>query len=279
MVRPASTGLATAFFRFYLLESLAAGPARPATLLARATAERLPFATGAFSRALQSLLEGGHLVPARDGAVALTTVGAAERVEDRTRWSAAVTCVLRMLGDPAPAPAPAPIVAETIAPAYRAKVAEAYRDRVLVTHVRQRVADARDGGRAFVVVLAAIAIEHKSEASRRAMVHRAIRAALGGAATFFGGDVSAYRYGEEGVALPAPSAGDLTRADRLAALARARIDELVHTMTASVRAFAGARWRISAGAATWSLELATTGALLRAAEDALVADNSEPNAA
>jgi len=34
MVRAAATGLATAFFRLYLLESLTPGPARPAALLA-----------------------------------------------------------------------------------------------------------------------------------------------------------------------------------------------------------------------------------------------------
>jgi hypothetical protein len=39
-----------------------------------------------------------------------------------------------------------------------------------------------------------------------------------------------------------------------------------------VRAFYGARWRISAGSALWSAECSTTGALLRAAEDALGVD-------
>ena len=57
MLRPATTGLATAFFRFYLLEALSGAPARPASVLTRVAAERLPFASGAFSRALQSLLE------------------------------------------------------------------------------------------------------------------------------------------------------------------------------------------------------------------------------
>ena len=64
MVRPSATGLATAFYRLYLLEALASTTARPATLLAAISAERLPLASGAFGRALQSLLEGGHLVPA-----------------------------------------------------------------------------------------------------------------------------------------------------------------------------------------------------------------------
>ena len=264
-MRPAATGLATAFFRFYLLDTLSIGPARPATLLARVAAEKLPFATGAFGRALQSLLEGGYLAPARDGMVALTALGAAERVFERERWAAVMPSVLRLLGDVAPRPAP--VIAETV-PVYRAKVADAYAERVLVASVRDRVAAAREGGRLFGVVLVAIGIEHANEATRRAMVHRAIRASLGGATTLFGGDVSAFRYGDEGVALVA------ARPDHheLATLARARIDELVRSMTSSVRAFGGARWHVHAGGATWSSEIGTTGALLRVAEDALRTD-------
>lgn len=267
VMRPASTGLATAFFRLYLLDTLSAAPGRPASLLARISAERLPFAAGAFARALQSLLEGGHLTPATDGMVALTVLGAAERVAERERWTAVVPAVMRLLGDIAPRPAP--VVAEPAPLPYRARVADAYADRVLVAHVRERVAAARDGGRPFCVVLVGIAIEHASEASRRAMVHRAIRASLGGASTLFGGEVSAYRYGDDGVALVAPSAGD---AERLATVAQVRIEELVRSMSANVRAFHGARWRIGAGAAQWSAALATTGALLHAAEDALRSD-------
>ena len=266
-MRPAATGLATAFFRFYLLDTLSSAPGRPASLLARVAAEKLPFATGAFARALQSLLEGGHLVPAKDGMVALTALGAAERVAERERWTAVMPSVMRLLGDIAPRPAP--VVAEPAALPYRTRVADAYADRVLVAHVRERVAAARDGGRPFCVVLIAIVIQHANEANRRAMVHRAIRASLGGASTLFGGEVTAYRYGDDGVALVAPCAGD---AERLATLARARIDELVRSMSSSVRAFHGARWQISAGSALWSTELGTTGAVLRAAEDALGAD-------
>ena len=53
MVRPSASGLATAFYRLYLLESLAAAPARPASMLAAIAGERLPLANGAFGRALQ----------------------------------------------------------------------------------------------------------------------------------------------------------------------------------------------------------------------------------
>jgi hypothetical protein len=272
MLRPASTGLATAFFRFYLLEMLSAKPERPASLLARVAAEKLPFATGAFGRALQSLLEGGHLTPARDGMVALTALGAAERMAERERWSAVMPSVMRLLGDVAPRPAP--VTAEAV-PVYRAKIADAYAERVLVAYVRDRVAAAREGGRPFCVVLAAIGIEHANESTRRAMVHRAIRASLGGATTLFGGDVTAFRYGEEGIALVAPRAGEL----QLTTLARARIDEVIRSMTSSVRAFGGARWHVHAGGATWTSEIGTTGALLRAAEDALRADSEAMTAA
>ena len=271
-MRPASTGLATAFFRLYLLDTLSSAPARPASILARVSAEKLPFATGAFGRALQSLLEGGHLTPARDGMVALTALGAAERMVERERWSAVMPTVMRLLGDVAPRPAP--VVAEAI-PTYRAKIADAYAERVLVAHVRDRVASAREGGRPFCVVLVAIGIEHANEATRRAMVHRAIRASLGGATTLFGGDVTAFRYGDEGIALVAPRPDDRG----LVTLARARVDELVRSMTTSVRAFGGARWHVHAGGATWSIEIGTTGALLRAAEDALRMDSEAVTAA
>jgi len=39
MIRPSATGLATAFYRLYLLDSLASAPARPATLLATIAGE------------------------------------------------------------------------------------------------------------------------------------------------------------------------------------------------------------------------------------------------
>jgi hypothetical protein len=104
------------------------------------------------------------------------------------------------------------------------------------------------------------------------MVHRVIRATLGGAGTVFGGDVSAYRYGDSGVALLAPIVDDANRATLLGTLVRARMDELLGAMTATVRAFRGARWNVRAGSATWSTEIATSAALLRAAQDALARD-------
>jgi hypothetical protein len=274
MIRPAATGLATAFYRLYLLDALASAPARPATLLATIAGERLPLANGAFGRALQSLLEGGYLVPAPEAAVALTALGAAERVAERERWRAVIPTILRLVDEPGPEPRPAPAIADVPAVEYRtAAVAESYLDRVLVAALRERVADARDGGRAFTLVLGVADIDASSEATRRAIVHRCIRATLGGASMLFGGDATAFRYGDSGVALIAPIIGDERRGERIATLLRARIDELLRTMTTSVRSFAGARWQVRVGEATWNANLVTSGAVLRIAQDVLARDD------
>lgn len=276
MVRPSATGLATAFYRLYLLESLAASPARPATLLASIAGERLPLSNGAFGRALQSLLEGGHLVPAPEAAVALTALGAAERVAERERWRAVIPTILRLVNEPDIAPRHAPAIAEAPAVQYRtAAVAESYLDRVLLGALRERVAQARDGGRAFTLVLGVADVDAASEATRRAIVHRCVRSTLGGASTLFGGDTSAFRYGDAGVALVAPILGDEGRGARIATLLRARLDELLRTMSTGVRSFAGTRWQIRIGEATWTADLVTTGAVLRIAQEALARDQSE----
>ena len=273
-MRPASTGLGTAFFRLYLLESLVARPARPATLLAAISAERLPLSSGGFSRALQALLDGGYLVPAPEGAVALTSLGAAERLAEHERWRRVLPTVARLIGDRAPDPRPAPSVAEPPAVRYRtAEVAEAYLDRVLVSALRERVAQARDGGRVFVLVIGVADVDAPSEATRRAMVHRVIRATLGGATTIFGGDTSSFRYGDAGVALVAPIVADAARCALLTALLRARMDELLGAMSAGVRAFRTARWSVRAGGVTWTPDVATSGALLRMAQDAVAGDD------
>ncbi len=274
MQRLAATGLATAYFRLFILDTLAAGPARPNLVLLRAAAEQLPFATGAFSRALQSLLENGHLQPAPHGAVALTAVGAAERVQDLARWRAVMPSVARIAGESEASLAPA--VSEPLRPRCEPRVADAYLDQVLVATIRERMASARECGRGFIVVLGALDLEHPSVAHQRAMVHRAIRATLGSAATLFGSDVDAYRYGETGVALLAPARGDPERGDQLALLLRARLDELIRTMAATVRAFGGAHWNVRVGSSTWAAEIATTAALLRIAQDELAADGVVP---
>jgi hypothetical protein len=111
------------------------------------------------------------------------------------------------------------------------------------------------------------------------MVHRAIRATLGGSTTIFGGDTSAFRYGDAGVALVAPILGDAARSARLAALLRARMDELLRAMSATVRAFHGSRWNVRVGDATWSTQIAASGTLLRLAQDALERDGALRTAA
>jgi hypothetical protein len=271
VVRPAATGLATAFYRLYLLEALAPEPSRPTALLAKIAAEQLPLSSGGFSRALQALLDGGYLVPAPEGAVALTPLGAAERMAERERWKKVIPTAARIIGEEV-APRAAPIVSEPVVRYRAAEVAESYLDRVLVSALRERMAQARDGGRAFALVLGVADIDARAEATRRAMVHRVIRATLGGSATIFGGDICAFRYGDAGVAIIAPIIDDAGRGVRLSALLRARMDELLRTMTTSVRAFAGARWNARSGEATWSSEIATSAALLRIAQDALAKD-------
>ena len=184
--------------------------------------------------------------------------------------------LVRLLGETEPRPLP---VVAPMAPLRERPVAEAYLDRVLVASVRERIAAAKDGGPIFAVVLAQIDVDGVGEATRRAMVHRAIRATLGATATLFGGDVSAYRYGDSGVAAVAPTGRDAARAERLRTLVRARLDELMRTMTSTVRAFGTARWSVRAGAATWSNDVATTTVLLRQAEAALAGDDDRRDAA
>ena len=206
----------------------------------------------------------------------LTTLGAAERMAERERWSEMLPTLVRILGDAEPRPFP--VVAEVPPPRER-PVAEAYLDRVLVASVRERIAAARDGGPAFAIVLAQLDVDGVGESTRRAMVHRAIRATLGATATLFGGDVSAYRYGDSGVAALASEGRDTQRAERLCVLVRSRLDELMRTMTSTVRAFGPARWNVRAGAATWAEDVGTTTLLLRKAEDALAQDGRRRDAA
>jgi hypothetical protein len=46
-------------------------------------------------------------------------------------------------------------------------------------------------------------------------------------------------------------------------------------MTVSVRAFAGTRWHVRVGHATWSADLVTSGAVLRIAQEELARDDAE----
>ncbi len=305
MVRPALTGLATAYFRLFVLDALGRGPARPASLLASASADRLPIANGAFGRALQSLIEGGHVAPADGGAVALTPAGAMERLAERQRWSAVLGSAARLLAEPCPIGAaeqaersvragePAKRSVGAGEPAERAlriaegverpsvahaaaspvmPVAEAYLDRVLVATVRERMAAARDGGAGFALALGELDVSHPAEAARRALVHRVVRAMLGGATTLVRADATAYRYGDQGIAVLVDSGGQVDAGKAIAAVMGQRLDELLRSTSASVRAFSGARWRVRTGCAAWSEGVPTTLALLRLAQESLAAD-------
>src|SRR5207249_4777261 len=95
--------------------------------------------------------------------------GAAERVAERERWRAVIPTVLRLVDEPEPERRPAATVAEAATVEYRtAIVAESYLDRVLVGALRERVAQARDGGRAFTLVLGVADVDASSEATWRA---------------------------------------------------------------------------------------------------------------
>ena len=78
------------------------------------------------------------------------------------------------------------------------------------------------------------------------------------------------------MALVAPAAGDPDRAGQLAVLLESRLDELIRTMATTVRAFAGARWSVRAGSATWTPAIATTAALLGIAQEELATDGVVP---
>ena len=286
MIRPALTGLATAYFRLFVLDALGRGPARPASLLASASADGLPLANGAFGRALQSLIEGGHVAPTSEGAVGLTPAGAAERVAERVRWAAVIASAARLLGEPVQAaraardpasphtdrPAASRGAAPDGPPARAPAPADAYLDRVLMATLRERTAAARDGGPGFGLAIAEIDVSHPAEAARRALVHRVVRAMLAGAGTLIGPDVSPYRYGDRGIALLIETSGRSGRSAQVAIAMGQRLSELLRSTSSSVRAFNGARSRVRTGFADWSAEVPTTLALLRLVQESLAGD-------
>ena len=87
------------------------------------------------------------------------------------------------------------------------------------------------------------------------------------------------RSGERDGEVERAAVGDAARGLLVAALLRARMDELLSAMTATVRAFTGTRWQVRTAQATWSSRVATSGELLRIAQDALERDASLANAA
>src|SRR5438477_10786177 len=97
--------------------------------------------------------------------------------------------LVRLLGEPEQRPAT--VVVPTPAVERAPAVADAYVARVLVASARERAAAARDGGPIFAIVLAQVDRDAVDEATRRAILHRAIPATLGGTATALGGASSA----------------------------------------------------------------------------------------
>jgi hypothetical protein len=94
-----SNALATAFFRLHILESLAAAPARPATLLDAAIHDEQRLPSGAFSRTLNDLLDVGCIIPTDQlGTVAITSLGRLERARERERWEHLLPAIQRILG-------------------------------------------------------------------------------------------------------------------------------------------------------------------------------------
>lgn len=261
-----STSLGTAFYRLYLLHALERGPARPGALLAALHAREgaLPVPTGSFSRALQHLLDAGMVAPAPLGAVQLTPLGRGEREAQRLVWGRLIAAAGRLIAGDVPTPEPPPDggVPTQLVPARRE--AEAFRERVVVSTVRQAIRRAREEEATFALVLARLFVAHPQPVRARAMTQRALRETLSRATALFGRDVEALRYGEQGVLLVVPTgAGD---AAAKAELLRARLTESFAAMSTTVRAFAGARHAVRVGVMPWTAAIATSGELLRCAD-------------
>ncbi len=262
-------GLATAFFRLYILHALERAPARPAAVLASLHSREgaLPLEGGTFSRALQQLLDTGFVVPAPDGALDLTPMGRREREAQRQVWQRVVAIVARLLAGELPTPEP-PSDGVALVPRTPEHVPDDYRERVVLAEIRDVARRARDRDEPFGVALAEIAVTHPQPVRARAMLQRTLRETLGRAASSFAPGTRALRYGPNGVCLVVP--GD--RVEAQAELLRARLLESLGAMSATVRAFAGARYAVRAAAARWTREVMTSGELLRLAETSLAAD-------
>lgn len=271
-----SGGLATAFYRLYILHGLEQ-PARPAALLAALHAREgaLPLPSGGFSRAVQQLLDTGLIAAAPAGALQLTAFGRREREAQRIVWERLVGIVGRLLAGELPAPEPPPSGGVPLAIPSGERVADGYRERVVVAELREAIRRAREGGEPPALVLALIAVAHAQPVRAKAMLHRALRETLGSARSTFGGHVIALRYGTHGVALLGPERS----AEAQAELLRARLSESLAAMTATVHTFAGARHAVRVGVGRWTPAVLTSAQLLRLAEDALVDDGQTRSAA
>jgi hypothetical protein len=270
------TGLATAFYRFYILDALERGPARAASLLAALHAREgvLPLPAGGFSRALQQLLDAGLVGPGPEGAMQLTAFGARERESQRALWQQLIGVASRVLAGDAPTGEAAGADDWPVELRSGERVAEGYRERVVVAELRDALRAARDDGRRFSLFLGQLSVAHGQPARAKAMVHRALRETLREARAVFGADASALRYGMSGVALICRGDGNSG-----AELLRARLTESLATMVAGVRAYAGARYGVRVGGAAWTPAISTSQHMLRLAEEALARDDARCTAA
>lgn len=264
-------GLATAFYRLWILHALEGAPQRSSAMLAALHASEgvLPLESGAFTKALQQLLDTGLVMPAEAGAVALTVMGRRERDAQRAMWQRLIAIVVRLLAGELPPPRPPTDGGVRVVPRAPSHAVDE-RDPVVLADVRDAARRAREGDGPFAVVLADVAVAHPIPHRATAMLQRALRETLGSARSTFGSGIPVHRYGTTGVCLVAPG----ERAGELAELLRARLLESLGAMCATVRSFDGARYAVRLGTARWSPAAATSGALLRMAEEALSAESA-----
>ena len=265
------SGLARAFYRLFILHALEPGPQRPAAILAALhnTDGVLPLEGGTFTKAVSQLIDAGLVVPAELGAIAITPMGRRERDAQRVVWQRLLAIVNRLLAGDVPQPQP-PGDGGTSLPMLPDRTAELHRERVVIAEIRDVARRAREGGPRFAVVLADIAIAHSRPAVSVAMLQRSLRETIGRARSTFAADVSAHRYGASGVCLIVPGDEYIGTAELL----RARLFESLGAMQATVKGFRGARYAVRIGAARWTPDAATSGAVLRLAEAALSADSA-----
>ncbi len=268
---------ATAFFRVYILYALEHGAARPAAILGSLhSQEGAPLLEGgAFSRAVHQLLDAGLVLPALDGALELTPMGRRERESQRPVWERICAIMARLLAGDIPPPEPPDGGGVPQASRAPDRAPDEYRDRVVLAEVREAARRARDRDEPFGVVLAEIAVTHAQPVRARAMLQRTLRETLGRAASSFAPGTRALRYGSCGVCLVVPGEA----VDAHAELLRARLLESLAAMSATVGAFAGARYAVRAAATRWTREVMTSGELLRLAESALATDAGRLRAA
>lgn len=264
------SGLAAAFFRLYILHALERAPARPAAILASLHSREgaLPLESSAFSKALHQLLDAGLVVPGELGSVALTPMGRRERDAQRVVWERLLAVVTRLLQGDLPAPEPPGNGGVPHRIPVPEPVPDAYRERVVLAELRGALRRAREKDEPLGVALAEVAIAHSQPLHARAMLQRSLRETLGRARSTFAPGASAFRYGPQGVCLIAGHDDIEVQAELL----RVRLLESLGAMTATVRAFAPARYAVRVGTARWSSALATSSELLRAAEAALGRD-------